>query len=102
MKTISLAAAQEQLSNLVNTLNEGPVLLLRQGQPCAALVGLDEHFDPEAFSLGRNKRLRRLLDETCRRTKETGGTPFSDIVAEVEKRQGRRRARPARPRAKTS
>ncbi len=84
MKTISVADAQKQLAELITGLGKGPVLLLRKGQPCAALVGLDECFDREAFSLGRNKRLRRLIDGACQRTRERGGIPFSEIPAEVE------------------
>jgi len=102
MKAMSLAQAQTQLVELVNALREGPVLLLRQGQPCAALVGLGERFDREAFSLGRNKRLRQLVDEACRRTKETGGIPFSEIVAEVERQRAGKHTRAARARARSS
>lgn len=94
MKTISLATAQKRLIEMVDTLGEGPVLLLRRGKPCAALVGLDERFDREAFSLGRNKRLRQLLDEACRRTRETGGIPFSQILAAIEDR-AERKTRPS-------
>lgn len=102
MKTISVTDAQSQLAGLVDALTEGPVLLLRKGRPCAALVGLGERFDREAFSLGRNKRLRRRLDEACRRTNDTGGVPFSEILAEVERQQPGRKTQPGRPRAKSS
>jgi antitoxin (DNA-binding transcriptional repressor) of toxin-antitoxin stability system len=95
MKTISVIEAQKQLADLVGALNEGPVLLLRRGEPCAALVGLGERFDREAFSLGRNKCLRKLMDDACRRTKETGGIPFSEILSEI-KQQPAGRARPRR------
>lgn len=84
MKTISVVEAQEQLSDLIGALNEGPVLLLDKGQPCAALVALDERFDREAFSLGRNKRVRQMIDDACRRTKETGGVSFADILREIQ------------------
>ncbi len=100
MKTMSLTDAQTQLTQLVDVLTEGPVSLLRKGQPCAALVGLDEHFDREAFSLGRDKSLRRLVDEACRRTREGGGIPFSEIIEQVDKQHPRRKKWPARPRAK--
>jgi len=86
MKTLSVADAQVQLTLLVDALQEGPVLLLRKGQPCAALVGLGERFDREAFTLGRNKRLRRRLDEACSQTKKSGGIPFAEILAEMESR----------------
>jgi len=102
MKTMSLAAAQTHLDELVSALSEGPVLLLRKGQPCAALVGLSERFDREAFTLGRNKRLRQLMDEACRKTRKGGGVPFSEIVAEVDKHTPRTKPKPARPRRRSS
>ena len=102
MKTISVADARTHLDELLNALSEGPVLLLRKGQPCAALVGLSEQFDREAFSLGRNKRLRQLVDEACRRTRETVGIPFSEILAEVDKARPRGKTRVARPRGRSS
>jgi len=100
MKTISLSEAQKQLPNLVGVLKEGPVVLLRKGQPCAALVGLSESFDREAFSLGRNKRLRRLMDDACRRA-ATRGVPFSEIIREVQE-QPASKPRQRRPRGKGS
>src|SRR5260370_13774739 len=100
MKTMSVADAQKQLPDLVGAVEEGPVLLLREGEPCAALVGLAERFDREAFSLGRNKRFRKLVDDACRSTKETGGIPFSKILAQVRRPQ--RKTRSALPRRKTS
>jgi antitoxin (DNA-binding transcriptional repressor) of toxin-antitoxin stability system len=102
MKTISLADAQEQLPELIEVLKEGPVLLLRKGRPCAALVGLHEHFDREAFSLGRNPAVRRLIDEACRKTEEGGGIPFYEIVKEVQARASSRKQPSGRPRAKRS
>jgi antitoxin (DNA-binding transcriptional repressor) of toxin-antitoxin stability system len=100
MKTISLTDAQTQLVELVDVLNEGPVLLLHKGQPCAALVGLGEHFDREAFSLGRDESLRRLVDEACRKVQEGGGIPFSEILREVDEQHPARKKRPIRPRTK--
>ena len=88
MKSISLNDAQKRLMELVDALEEGPVLLMRDGEACAGLVGLDEHFDWEAFSLGRNKAFRRLLDKACRQTARRGGIPFSTIVAKVDTPHG--------------
>ena len=47
-------------------------------------------------------RLRQRMDEACRRTRETGGVPFSEILAEVERPEVGRKTRLARPRTKTS
>ena len=96
MKAISVTDAQKQLADLIGALKEGPVLLLSKGQPCAALVGLNERFDREAFSLGRNKRLRRLMDDACRKTRETGGIPFAEILAEVQDQHPQEKTRPRR------
>ena len=101
MKTISVDEAQKRLIDLIGALGEGPVLLLRAGQPCAALVGLGERFDREAFSLGRNRRVRQLIDDACRKTKETGGISFSDILSEIEG-QPARKTRTRRPPGKGS
>src|SRR5262245_51945172 len=90
MKTISVVEAQKQLTDLIGALKEGPVLLLRRGQPCAALVGLDERFDREAFSLGRNRRLRQLIDDACRRTEEKGGVSFAEILGEIQRQPARK------------
>ena len=93
MKTMTVANAQTKLNELVSALSEGPVLLLRKGQPCAALVGLSEPFDREAFTLGRNKRLRQLMDEACQRAKKGEGIPFAEILADLDKPQTRARSR---------
>jgi antitoxin (DNA-binding transcriptional repressor) of toxin-antitoxin stability system len=91
MKSISVVEAQKQLTDLIGDLKEGPVVLLSKGRPCAALVGLDEHFDRESFSLGRDKALRRLLDQA-----------FSEILREVDRQHPSGKRRPRRPRAKDS
>lgn len=102
MKTMSLTDAQTHLAQLVDVLKEGSVLLLRKGQPCAALVGLDEHFDREAFSLGRDQNLRRLVDKACRKVQEGEGIPFSEILREVDSQAPSKKNRTGRPRAKPS
>lgn len=84
MKTVSLTDAKTRLAQLVDSLDQGPVLLTRHGQPCAALIALDEKFDEEAYSLARNKRLRQMIDHACRQVRRTGGIPFSQILAEFE------------------
>jgi antitoxin (DNA-binding transcriptional repressor) of toxin-antitoxin stability system len=99
---MSVTDAQKQLVDLIGALKEGPVLLLSEGQPCAALVGLNECFDREAFSLGRNKRLRRLMDDACSKTKETGGIPFAAILDEVQDQQPPKKTRLPRPRQRNS
>ena len=83
--------------DLIGALNDGPVLLLREGEPCAALVALDERFDREAFSLGRDKRVRRIIDDACLKTRETGGISFADIVREIAPQPARKRRKRRQP-----
>ncbi|MGO9463119.1 MAG: hypothetical protein ACLQIB_31735 [Isosphaeraceae bacterium] len=97
MKSVSVLEAQKQLTDLIGALKEGPVLLLHEGQPCAALVALDERFDREAFSLGRNKRVRQMIDDACNRANESGGVSFADILREIQPqpvRKTRKRRQP--------
>jgi hypothetical protein len=63
------------------------------------LVALDERFDREAFSLGRNKRIRQMIDYGRRKTKETGGISLADIVGEIAP-QPARKSRMRRQRGK--
>ena len=90
MKTVSLKAARDQLPRLVNGLIEGPIVLTRNGKPCAALVGLGGNLDREAFTLGRNKRLRELINDACREAQEKGAIPFAKILSKVHGRSRRR------------
>ena len=100
MKTISLTDAKTRLPQLVDSLAEGPVLLTRQGQPCAALIALDKSFDQEVYSLSRNQQLRRMIDDACRQARRTGGIPFSQVSAEVEARERRARTKPVQRKGK--
>ena len=101
MKTVSLENARHQLPQLVKQLPDGPVLLTHRGQPCAAIVALDERFDEETYSLSRNKRLRQLIREACSDVKSHGGIPFAQVVAEVEQRSDRVKKRSAARRRPT-
>ena len=84
MKTISVVEAQKQLTDLIEDLKGGAGCPFYKGRPCAALVGLDEHFDRESFSLGGTG-----LYVGCS-TKRAGkpwrrGIPFSEILREVDR-----------------
>ncbi len=93
MKTVSLTDAKNQLPRLVNGLVEGPIVLTRKGKPCAALVGLGDTLDREAFALGRSKRLRELINDACREAQEKGAIPFAKVLAKVQGRNRRRENR---------
>ncbi len=97
MKAVSVVEAQKHLTDLIGALEEGPVLLLREGQPCAALVALDERFDREAFSLGRNKRVRQMIDDACNRANETGGVSFAEILREIQPQPARKTRKRRQP-----
>lgn len=102
MKTITLTDAKNRLAQLVDSLEQGPVLLTRHGLPCAALVALDARFDQEVYSLSRNKRLRQMIDDACREVRKTAGIPFLQVVAEVERLVKRRETRTVRGKQKRS
>ena len=84
---------QKQLTELIGSLDEGPVVLLSKGRPCAAPVGLNEQFDRESFSLGRDKSAASSDGPGVPQDREGGRNSF------LRHRQGSRQAGSEREKA---
>jgi len=46
--------------------------------------------DREALSLGRNKRVRQMIDDACGRANEAGGASLADILREIPPKPARK------------
>ena len=79
MKIAPLHEVKNRLSELVKQTESGPVVITKNGRPCAALVHLAEDEDMESFMLSHNPRFLRLLDRAAERTKRQGGTRLSEL-----------------------
>jgi antitoxin (DNA-binding transcriptional repressor) of toxin-antitoxin stability system len=78
MKTISLEHATDVLNEMARGEVSEPSVVTVDGRPIAALVPLDD-FDLENLSLMQNADFRRLLEESSRQMRETGGIPHEEI-----------------------
>jgi prevent-host-death family protein len=96
MKVAPLYEVKNNLSEYVRETAAGPIVITKNGKPCAALVHLEEDQDMESFLLSHNPRFLHLLDEAHRKTQEKGGTPLSELVDAVT-----RKSRPRRKKQKS-
>jgi antitoxin (DNA-binding transcriptional repressor) of toxin-antitoxin stability system len=84
MKTVPLEKVQARLGEYVAASAKHPVLILRDGEPVAMLVGLErkEHGSPI--------KLREVLKRAWKDYEEHGGIPheqfWKDLAKEVERR----------------
>ena len=90
MKIMPLFEVKNRLSACVDEARRGPVVITRNGKPCAALVAVGEQ-DLEALLLGHDPRFRALMDGAVARAR-TEGVPLSRLLP--ARRKDRRR-RPA-------
>jgi len=83
MKIAPIYEVKNKLSELVKETESGPVVITRNGKPCAALVHLAEDEDMESFMLSHSPRFLKLLDRAAERMRREGGTPLSELAKEV-------------------
>lgn len=84
MKIAPLYEVKNKLSEYVQQAASGPIVITKNGKPCAALVHLEEDQDLESFLLSHNMKFLRLLDESAERSRKSGGTSLSSLIEEVE------------------
>ena len=83
MKIAPLYEVKNRLSELVKETESGPIVITKNGKPCAALVHLAEDEDMETFMLSHSPRFLELIDRAAERTRQKGGTPLSALVKEL-------------------
>lgn len=91
MKIESVRVVRDRLSEMIKTLPRGPVIITKNGRPCAALVSLEESTDLEAFLIAHNPRLVSLIE---RGMSERGGIPLDKVEREISRRERRQKPRP--------
>ena len=88
MKIESVRVVRERLSEMIKTLPHGPVIITKNGRPCAALVSLEENGDLEAFLIAHHRRLVALID---RGAAQRGGRSLDTVEREVSRREDKAR-----------
>lgn len=87
MKIAPLYEVKNRLSELVKETESGPVVITKNGKPCAALVHLAEDEDMETFMLSHSPRFLELVDRAAERTREKGGTPLGQLVKRLPRKR---------------
>ena len=90
MRIEPVRAVRDRLSEMIKTLSRGPVIITKNGKPCAALVELGESADLEAFLIAHNSRLMSLID---RGMSERGGIALDDVERKVARRERKHKPR---------
>lgn len=97
MKVAPLFDVKNHLSQYVARARGGPVVITRNGRPCAALVALVDD-DIEAFLLRNHPLFLAELDRAHARAQREGVTPLAEVEREVRVRERSRvRRSAARP-----
>jgi prevent-host-death family protein len=90
MKIEPVRTVRDHLSEMIKTLPAGPVIITKNGRPCAALISLGEHTDLEAFLIAHNPRLTALIEAGMA---ESGGIPLAQVEREVSNRERKQKPR---------
>ena len=84
MKIESVRVVRERLSEMIKALPKGPVIITKNGRPCAALVSIEEDGDLEAFLIAHHPGLVALID---RGAAQRGGVSLEAVERDVSRRE---------------
>jgi prevent-host-death family protein len=84
MKVASAAKIKTNFSAYLEDCQEGPVIVMKNGRPVAALISVPDDDELERLVLAHTPKFRRLLDAASQRIKKTGGIKHEDFLKLVE------------------
>lgn len=82
MKIASVREVKENLSKYISNMHGKPVVITKNGRPCAGLVELKDDDDVETFLMSHNPRLMKLFDQSL---VAGGETSHEEVVKRVAK-----------------
>lgn len=88
MKAIEIKQAANSLAKYARSARKHPVVLTLDGEPVAALVGL-ESVDLESLSLSTNPKFISLIQASRTRYKSEGGRTSEEVRRRLQKRPKR-------------
>lgn len=101
MKTASIAALKAQLNAFLKESQEGPVIVMRNGKPIAALVAIADDGEAERLVIAHSPKFRAILEKSRRRIAESGSIPHDRFWQEVEEETRRESEARGKRRRKT-
>lgn len=84
MRKIVEAQLQTELEHYMTTLDDGPVFIMRDGRPIAALVPVTDDDEAERLALAYNPRFQQILEAADERIRSEGGLSHEELWATVE------------------
>jgi prevent-host-death family protein len=83
MQIASVADIKARLSSYLEQVENGPVIITKNGRPVAALVAITDEDELERLVMAHTPRLRRLLEDAAERVKRGGGIPHDEFWRQV-------------------
>lgn len=96
MRVAPLFDVKNRLSQYVKGASRRPVIITRNGRPCAAIVGLDGD-DLEAFLLAHHPAFLTTLDRAYDKAQREGVVGLAALEREVSARERRGRRKRRKP-----
>jgi prevent-host-death family protein len=84
MKTASVAEVEAHLSSYLKASLAGPVVVTRDGDAVAVLLGVSDDDELERLLLGHSRKLGAILDAADRRIEEGAGIEHDEFWQQVE------------------
>src|SRR3954454_19491136 len=91
MKIASVADVKARLSAYLKEVQEGPVIITRNGKAVAVLLAVTDEDELERLVLAHSPKFQAILDKSRRQIDETGGIPHDEFWRQGEA-EGRARA----------
>src|SRR4051812_8869461 len=82
MKVVAIEGSTLSVSQLVELVSEGPVILTRGGEPLVAVRDIAGS-DWESTSLAENPRFQAIIEDARRGYRASGGIGLDDLRAEL-------------------
>jgi prevent-host-death family protein len=80
MKIESIRAVKAKLNQIVGELpEEGPLVITKNGRPCAVLMPVTADTDLEILTLSQSKRFWKLFDRAVARAEKEGWKALNDV-----------------------
>lgn len=78
MKLLEKKDATESLAECSNQVEDGPIIVVNEGKPVAALISLS-NADLETVSLSTNAEFMKLIEHSRRRQQTEGGISSAEM-----------------------
>lgn len=84
MKTVSEATLKARLTACLQSSEQGPVVVRRNGKPAIVLLAIADEDELERLVLAYSPKFQRIMETSRRQIAETGGIPHEEFWRQVE------------------